>query len=498
MKVEEADKSPIGLEVAQSQEGTLPRPSASSEVYVSEIQMVPTPSRVDITGAAVVELSEPAPPTRRRRISFRSFGFFYGNDTTKSNPPSTVNDNLERVESLKESPAQKLKSKREAKKIEKAAIVLRSFLLGPFPDSQSKDVPAPSKSESSKTPKEKAPKPPTPAKLSKANNQLLSPDQANKVIAKLRTLPVPDGPPLPGIEYAGEHVVSHAEGPIHAVCLDCTEEEADRLHFSRLSTETDAPRRGKRPTPADPSKMPSIASANLSSLIPVLRDIHIVTLVSSPDLGFGQPPDSQGPLAGSVPSPAAVTNGMMEITGQLLALGFATSKAVFPDHAGVYPPTDRMSVLTYWWGLEVCLPPPTLQYLSGVKSVQNAALNFLTAISLFNNGVREILPFVRYISQFLDFQWSAIQAQNKGDGVVCAATWVCPAALVPRPWDFPDPPPGQAAVLPKATEPTTGPTLVFPGRQGGNVFTPNSTSLPPVVITPATLPRGAKFEMLKV
>jgi hypothetical protein len=82
--------------------------------------------------------------------------------------------------------------------------------------------------------------------------------------------------------------------------------------------------------------------------------------------------------------------------------------------------------------------------------------------------------------------------------VVCAATWVCPAALVPRPWDFPEPPPGQIAVLPKATEPTTGPTLAFPGRQAGNVFRPNSTPLPPVIITPATLPRGAKFEMLKV
>jgi hypothetical protein len=350
-KVVEAGKSNNGLEAAHSLEGTLPRPSASSEVYVSEIQMVPTPSRVDITGAPVVELSEPTPPTRRRRISFRSFGFFYGKDTSGTVPLDDTNkgDNLERSESLKESPAQKIKSKRDARKVEKVAMVLRSFLLGPVPDIQPKAPSAPSKAAPSKQTKEKASKPPTPSKLSKANNQLLSPDQANKVIAKLRTLPVPDGPSLPGIEYAGEHVVSHAEGPIHAVCLDCTEEEADRLHFSRLSNEADTPLAVNRPTSqrasADPT-VPSIASANLSSLIPVLRDIHVVTLVSSPDLGFGQPADGQGPLSGSVPSAAAVTNGMMEITGQLLALGFATSKAVFPDHAGVYPPTDRMSVLT--------------------------------------------------------------------------------------------------------------------------------------------------------
>jgi len=124
-------------------------------------------------------------------------------------------------------------------------------------------------------------------------------------------------------------------------------------------------------------------------------------------------------------------------------------------------------------------------------------LNLLTAISLFNNGVREILPFIRYISQYLDFQWNAIRATDKGSGVVCAATWVCPAALVPRPWDFPDPPPGQAVVLPKSQPPTTGPTLVFPGRKGGGIFTPDNPAMPHVMITPATLPRGAKFEMLK-
>lgn len=104
----------------------------------------------------------------------------------------------------------------------------------------------------------------------------------------------------------------------------------------------------------------------------------------------------------------------------------------------------------------------------------------------------------RYISQFLDFQWNAINGQNKGKGVVCAATWVCPAALVPRSWDFPDPPAGQAVELPKANPPTTdGPTLVFPGSSGANLFTPNATSLPPVMITPATLPRGAKFDLLR-
>jgi hypothetical protein len=91
---------------------------------------------------------------------------------------------------------------------------------------------------------------------------------------------------------------------------------------------------------------PNIASANLASLVSVLRDLRVVTLVSSPDLGFGQAPDANGPLAGSVPSAGALSTGMMEITAQLLSLGFATSNAIYPDHAGVYPPIDRISVLT--------------------------------------------------------------------------------------------------------------------------------------------------------
>jgi len=133
-----------------------------------------------------------------------------------------------------------------------------------------------------------------------------------------------------------------------------------------------------------------------------------------------------------------------------------------------------------------------MAYLANVKSIQGAALNFLTAFALFNNGVKEILPFVRYISQFLDFEWGAIKGADKGKGVVCASTWVMPAAMVPRAWDFPDPPPDQGSKLksgnPQST--STSPTLVFPGSKT-SPFTPSTPVLPPVLVTPATLPRHA-------
>ena len=50
-------------------------------------------------------------------------------------------------------------------------------------------------------------------------------------------------------------------------------------------------------------------------------------------------------------------------------------------------------------------------------------MNFLSAVALVNNGVREILPFIRYIAQFVDFEFAAIKKQDRGNGVVCAATW---------------------------------------------------------------------------
>jgi hypothetical protein len=76
--------------------------------------------------------------------------------------------------------------------------------------------------------------------------------------------------------------------------------------------------------------------------------------------------------------------------------------------------------------LEVVLPSPTLVYLSRTQSISTAVINFLTALSMINEGVREILPFVRYIGQYIEFEFDTIKKQDKGKGVVCAATWYVP------------------------------------------------------------------------
>lgn len=58
-----------------------------------------------------------------------------------------------------------------------------------------------------------------------------------------------------------------------------------------------------------------------------------------------------------------------------------------------------------------------------VPSVSHAIINFLTALSMVDGGVREILPFVRYISQYIDSEYNLIKGEDEGRGVVCAATW---------------------------------------------------------------------------
>jgi len=94
-----------------------------------------------------------------------------------------------------------------------------------------------------------------------------------------------------------------------------------------------------------------------------------------------------------------------------------------------------------------------------------------------NNGVREILPFIRYISQFLEFEFNTIKGQDKGLGVVCAATWIMPAALVPRSWDF-DLPPGTPDLIPVHE---TGPLeQVLPHEKTEEGSDRPSGDLPPV------------------
>ncbi|THH06526.1 hypothetical protein EW145_g4029 [Phellinidium pouzarii] len=397
-----------------------------------------------------------------QRLSFRSLGLFYGqrgsithekqeNERQKARDAAKyVNLSLHSLPSI---------SRSADRRAQNNALAVQRLIVGPSNISPTN-----------------AKKPPVSrAQLATIKSELMQPKSANRLIAKLRALPMPDGPVV-GEKADAKSAVTKTNGPIHAVCLERTESDASTRNFSKLGAA-------------------SVATASIDALVTLFNELHVVDLLSAPELGLGQPGDGEGLLAGAVPTAETIIEGVQKLTPQLMALGYATGKAIVPDHTGVHPPVDRMSVITYWWGFELCMPPPTLAHLNSVESISHEVVNFLTALSLMNDGVREILPFVRYISQFVDFEFKEINAQNKGKGAVCAATWIMPAAMVPRPWDFPDSsaPADEKKENPDVAEaPRTGEGVVEDINPMNPGLFPSLVVTPPSVIKPSpALPQAA-------
>ena len=182
--------------------------------------------------------------------------------------------------------------------------------------------------------------------LKSVKAQLLKPKLAAKIIAELRALPA-----------LANSAASRASDPIQAVCLPYTDEEADQQYLSSLrnlkqlppppTTTTTTTRAAEATATAASTLGPSsVLGSTVESVAETFRNLHVVNLLKAPDLGLGQPGDGPGLLAGALPTAETVINGIVQITPQLMALGFATGKAIIPDHHGIYPPTDRISVLT--------------------------------------------------------------------------------------------------------------------------------------------------------
>ncbi len=204
---------------------------------------------------------------------------------------------------------------RGERRAKQSALVVRSLIVGH--DTDEGGVASPQVPISS-------------TQLKNIKAQLLKPKAANKVITQLRALP------------SFPNSSSHASEPIQAVCLPYSDEEADAKRFSTL-------RNMKRPRPPTSSHAPSSSpngSTAIRAITDTFKDLHIVNLFTAPDLGLGGPGEGEGILAGALPSAETVLNGFTEITPQLMALGYATGKAVVPNHKGIYPPTDRLSILT--------------------------------------------------------------------------------------------------------------------------------------------------------
>lgn len=77
--------------------------------------------------------------------------------------------------------------------------------------------------------------------------------------------------------------------------------------------------------------------------------------------------------AGSLPTPGNILGQVLSSAGFFNSLAGMTGRIIeysgAHDSVAVEPPIDRVSVLVYWWGYELVLPPPSLAYLASANSV---------------------------------------------------------------------------------------------------------------------------------
>lgn len=297
-----------------------PKENASTEVTTG-----PNSHSTSIPKSSETNVDPHASSAKSRRFSFRSLAFVYG-PVKHKRALSNEEDHEKKARAsaaLSKHRAKRSKSVRtpsSEKRARESALILRSIIIGPLSIS-----PAASKSTKAVS------KP----QLNKVKAQLLQPKSANRVIAQLRALPVADAV-VNEKDKAGKVLVAQASGPIHAVCLEWTEEEADRNHFNRHLT---AKGDGNGEVAGgglvvQSLETPSVATASVATLSETFRDLQIVSLISAPDLGLGEAGDGEGLLAGAVPTAETIIKGVQQITPQLMALGYATSQAILPDHSG--------------------------------------------------------------------------------------------------------------------------------------------------------------------
>lgn len=336
----------------------LPSPeSAPASSALTDKVEVPILDKVSVSSpveqsTVSVAASEPEPrPRAQRRFSWRVLVEPRNSRDRKPTIPLPREEAAKEFTARQEYVERKLLRSRSEKRARESALVVRELIVGPFA-APSAALPKSSKvavTAASSSPSNHA------QKIQKVKAQLLEPKQAKKVIAHLRQLPSSDVPVVVGRTSSGSEIKAVPHGPIHAVCLPYTDTEAHERHFAQLDTvEATVPSPKVSPRLVSRSLelanavsgITSVTATSLEKLKHIFKDINVVSLLSVPNWGLGQPGDQPGILAGAVPSAKAIVEGVEEITPQLMAMGYATGKAVLPSHDGVYPPTDRMSILT--------------------------------------------------------------------------------------------------------------------------------------------------------
>lgn len=78
-----------------------------------------------------------------------------------------------------------------------------------------------------------------------------------------------------------------------------------------------------------------------------------------------------------------------------------------------------------YWGYELTIPHSQMAQLANVHSVSSTLLSFFQAFVVYS-GAPELAPFIRYLSSYIDLEFKGIELQDKGHGVVLAATCELP------------------------------------------------------------------------
>ncbi len=201
----------------------------------------------------------------------------------------------------------KSKLRNQTSSAQQSALAIRSLIVGPTSAAAPKTTPVTAKPQ-----------------LNALKTQLMQPKSANKLIMHLRTLPAHDEMPTQSHE-------PRPKGPIHAVCLEHTDDEEHQLHFAKL-VKDELPRDTSSP---ENFNFQGVTSAPLEQLTSLFSEMHVVDLVSSPILDSGNQETERVFWPERVPTAKTVIDGFTKITPELMALGYATGKAITPDHLGM-------------------------------------------------------------------------------------------------------------------------------------------------------------------
>ncbi|BFZ63595.1 hypothetical protein YB2330_004726 [Saitoella coloradoensis] len=140
--------------------------------------------------------------------------------------------------------------------------------------------------------------------------------------------------------------------------------------------------------------------------------------------GLQSPDDAVGiiRLLAGMPEPAG---GVEE--KQLKEMGYTIGRPLKVE-------TERISGFVYWWGFEIAVPRSQMPRLAQAKNSTEAILNLLSAVAPMEFSA--IRPMSRIIVAYINSEYATAANQDRGQGIVLAATWLLPLVVVPRPWDL--------------------------------------------------------------